>query len=254
MAKPVLLIRPSGNEADAKALSNLGLGSTVSPFLIVSALKGSDGIANASYLLAGVSTTDWVIATSANGLSRWGQLVGNDVLAEAFAVGRSNGVRFAAIGKATAGEYSKFGIDDVFMPNAAYGEELGRELAASFMPSRAVMPVGTQALGGTSEILEAAGWSLSTAAVYETTVVDDEPVAVQAALSGGFSLAVLRSPSAARAIHRWVGNTLPVVCAGKTTAIVAAGLGLRVLGVADAPTPATVAQCVLSALNETEEN
>lgn len=252
---PVLLVRASGNEADAAALSELGLPSVIDPYLSITPLPGADGYAAATSLLENLTSLgsgDWVVATSANGLRFWGQLYGANNLGTALAAAGERGVRFAGIGEASATMYAEFGIHDVFVPTSPYGEELAADLiaAAGAGPHRALVPAGNLAMPTLTNALNAADWTVTSVVVYETDSVATRPVTAEALTRGDFSAVLLRSPSAARAVVEFAGaTTVPVICGGTTTAQVAAELGLTVAAVAPGTNPAQLAQTIFEVVN-----
>lgn len=251
-AKPVLLVRASGNETDAAALAELGLTAVIDPYLSIVAANDAAGAKRLLENLAGAGTVAWVIATSANGLKFWAELVGSQVLAEAFASASARGVRFAAVGKASATRFAELGVADAFIPSAPYGDDLAAEIAAlGTADSVALMPCGNLAMETVTKALEAAGWQVSSEVVYETSTISPRPTSADALANGDFSALLLRSPSAARAVVEFAGATpVPVVCGGTTTAAIAIELGLNVVRVLDAPTSAAAAQAIFEVVGD----
>ena len=253
--KPVLLVRASGNEADAAALANLGLTSVIDPYLSITALPGAEGYAAATALLENLTKLgkgDWVIATSANGLKFWATLYGSGNLSTALAAAAERGVRFAGIGEASAAMYAEFGIHEVFVPGSPYGENLAAELisAAAAGNHRALVPAGNLAMPTLTNGLAKAGWEVTSVVVYETASVAELPPTANALARGEFSAVLLRSPSAARALVQFAGATsVPVICGGTTTATTAAELGLRVVAISSGTSPAQLAQTIFDVVN-----
>lgn len=278
-AKPVLLVRAADNEGDAAALEAAGLATVIDPYLTVQPLSGQAGLDAAGKLLARTGLLqrgDWLVATSLNGLRSWGilawQLTRRSAVAEALADARTRGVRFAAIGPATAAKFAEFGIHDVFTPSEAYGEALAGELLAEAAPEaasigrpvRALIPAGNLAMKTLVSGLASAGWQVASEVVYETAIIPEQPTSAARAINGDFSAVLLRSPSAARALVHWTtrvsdrgpvsGGTqlpaeianLPVVCGGRTTAAVAESLGLKVAAITADTQPTTIANTLVS--------
>ena len=254
-AKPVLLVRAHNNDGDAAALAALGLKSVIDPYLNIVANAYASGTARLISELANLAEGDWVIATSANALKFWGELAGNAELTAALAAAAARGVQFAAVGEASARMYANFGIHRVFVPSKPYGLELAAELAALGGPgSTAVMPCGNLAMPTVSAALGAAGWTMISEVVYETSTVADRPASAEGLANQGpggeprepaFTALFLRSPSAARAVVDHAGDTsVPVICGGTTTAATARELGLNVARVLDAPSSAAAAQTI----------
>ena len=255
-AKPVLLVRASGNEPDATALAELGLTAVIDPYLEIVAAADAAGAKRLLEKLAGAGAAAganaWVIATSANGLKFWAELVGSRELVEAFASASARGVRFAAVGKASATRFAKLGVANVFIPSAPYGADLAAEIAAlGTADSVALMPSGNLAMETVTKALEAAGWQVSSEVVYETSTISPRPTSADSLANGDFSALLLRSPSAARAVVEYAGaTTVPVVCGGTTTAAIARELGLNVARVLDAPSSASAAQAIFEVVGE----
>ena len=263
MHKPVLLIRAEGNEGDAAAIEALGFTTEADPYLSITAVPGQAGFDAAAALLTDLDSLgegDWLIATSLNGLKFWGmtaweltvsQGAGRSAVAEGMAAAAKRGVRFAAIGKVTAQKYSQFGIDDVFVPSAAYGEALAAELIAEAGsgPHRALIPAGNLAMQTLTDLLTEAGWEVISHVIYETAPVAVTPQSAAGVAAGEYSAVVLRSPSAARALIELAGNVnVPVVCGGRTTGAEAARLGICTVCVAVSPTPENLALTVKNLL------
>jgi uroporphyrinogen decarboxylase len=266
MTAPILLIRAFDNEEDAAALASVGLETVIDPYLTIQPVPGQAGLDAAGRLLAKLGLLqrgDWLIATSLNGLRSWGtlawELTRKSAVADAMAEARQRGVRFAAIGAATAAKFAEFGIHDVFVPSEPYGEALGQQLVAEAAPEaatigrpiRALVPAGNLAMKTLYQGLAAAGWQVASEVVYETAIVPSKPASAARVAAGEFSAVLLRSPSAARALVHWVTEgadvlpeglaNLPAVCGGRTTAQVAESLGLRVAAIASDTQPLTVA-------------
>lgn len=279
-AKPVLLVRASDNEGDAVALGAVGLTAVIDPYLTVQPLSGQAGLDAAGKLLARTGLLqrgDWLVATSLNGLRSWGtlawQLTRRAAVAEALADARDRGVRFAAIGPATAAKFAEFGIHDVFTPTEAYGEALAAELLAEAAPEaasigrpiRALIPAGNLAMKTLVSGLTDAGWQVASEVIYETAIIPEQPASAVRAVHGDFSAVLLRSPSAARALVHWTtkvsGSTqmpdsianLPVVCGGRTTAAVAESLGLKVAAITAGTQPTTIANTLVSVVENSTQ-
>lgn len=247
----VLLVRSSGNEADADALAAVGVATVSDPYISVATRSDIEASDDATALLSHLAQAQWVIATSSNGVAAWGELVGAALLSNAFADAAARGVRFAAIGEATAKKYSEFGIHDCLVASEAYAETLAAEvLAVSAAPAIAVVPLGSIALPTLGRELTAAGWTVHTAALYQTITVTAEPVTSAALNAGEFSAVLLRSPSAARAVAHWANDPgeVKAICSGQTTAAAASDAGLNVVAIGSSPQPADFARIVSEAL------
>ena len=250
----VLLVRASGNEADANALTTLGIASVSEPYLKVASVPGADGYSAATELLVkltGMGSQDWVVVTSANGLRHWARLYGEMNLAAALTAAEQRGVRFAAIGAASAKMYSDFGIKADLIAQEPNGSALAQQLLLSAGGGNhaALIPSGNLAMSNLTDDLTAAGWDIFARVVYETSTVAQPPLSVSALKSGQISAILLRSPSAARALVEHAGVTsVPVIAGGPTTAAAARSLGLTVIAVSQNPEPEATARVVFDAL------
>ena len=88
------------------------------------------------------------------------------------------------------------------------------------------------------------------ASFYQTTTIAERPVSAELIEQGLISAIVVRSPSTVRALltHARVPYSVPVVCAGRTTANAALDAGLSVAAVAASPSSADVAHAVAALL------
>ena len=258
--KPVLLVRANGNSADAVALAELGLKSVVDPYIKISAV---DGPAPAKRLLEHLDAADWLIATSLNGIKFWRQLVGHEVLAQAIQSHALLGLRFAAIGAATAKALGELGAQDILVPEVATSQDLvqlvlreaGRSPLRGLADSRvAVLPAGNLAMQTLIDELTANSWTVRSEVVYKTEPVSHQPDSAPLAVAGQFSALLLRSPSAARAFARYAGDSeVPVVCGGATTARVARELGLNVAAVSASPSSHHSAQAIFEVVQANQD-
>ena len=74
--KPVLLIRAAGNENDQLALKEVGIESIIDPYLKIAPAKDPAGAFELLAELKSAKEPTWVIATSANSLRYWADIVG----------------------------------------------------------------------------------------------------------------------------------------------------------------------------------
>ena len=238
--KPVLLIRAAGNESDQHALKQVGIESIIDPYLKITPVKDSAG---AFELLAELNTANeptWVIATSANSLRYWAQIVGVEKLRSEFSAVRN--IHFAAIGAKTAQLFREYGAKEVLQPNFATGKSLLDELLQ--MPkARAIMPIGNLTLGLVQEGLIAGGWSVNALIVYTHESVATRPESVNALEKGEFAAVILRSPSAVRAFLQFVPSPkLPLICGGMSAALELEKAGLRATAIFENPEPTALAE------------
>lgn len=247
MVKPVLLVRSDNNEADALALSNLGIQTLIDPYTEISAAKDeSDAIDLLSDLRTAKSPL-WLIVTSLNSLRCWAEIVGDDELRSVVS-GRAD-IDFAAIGEATAQALRSYGAQKVFIPSEARAEVLARELVGTYPTARAIIPGGNLAMPQLPAILTQSGWEVRSAEVYTTSRVENEPESVRLIREGRLSAILLRSPSAVRALTHFVPRPqVPLVCAGATTALAVEALGLKVDALSPKTAPEVVASTIRSLL------
>lgn len=239
---PVLLVRAHDNDADALALAALGIGSVTDPYLHMAT---SAEAADAERLLEGLRQgSDWLVVTSPVAMPSWSQLVGRDALAEALTQAQAAGMRIAAVGSGTAQSFEPLGTRVDLVPALPSAAGLLAELPA---PAGTVLfPHGSIALRALPDGLQAQGWQIVEGVVYETTVVDDEPVSTALLRQDEISAIVLRSPSAARAVAQHLGGpaTAPVIVSGPTTAAAAEQLGFAVGAIAQSSAAADIAAAV----------
>ena len=238
--KPVLLIRAAGNENDRRALKQVGIESVIDPFLKITPAKDPAG---AFELLAELKSTKepiWVVATSANSLRYWAQIVGVEKLKSEF--GTNQKLRFATIGSSTAQIFREFGAQVVLQPNLATGKNLLGELMQ--MPrAQAIMPIGNLTLRLVQEGLIAGGWRVSALIVYLHGPVDAVPESVSGVEKGEFAAVILRSPSAVRAFLQFVPNPkLPLICGGINAATELQKAGLTAAAILEDPEPTALAE------------
>jgi len=101
LIRPVLLVRPDGNDTDAAALVAAGIPALVDPYLVVSPASEKAPV-RSSWSISrppGAVTGCPDIATSARRVGRAG---GVDALTQAVAGARARGLRVAAVGTSTA--------------------------------------------------------------------------------------------------------------------------------------------------------
>lgn len=251
MTLPVLLIRSEGNETDAESLNALGLDSIDDPYVRIAPV-GDSMMAHmlVEQLRERADEGTWFIATSPMTIPALEDLVGDHVLREAVAAAVSRGVQAAATGERTASTLRDVGFTRVKVPVVSSAKALVEDLA-DLPAARALFPCGNLALDTLPDGLKQLGWHVAQVVVYETSTVTQEPMSVELIRSGGVSAIILRSPSAARALRAFVPGevSMPLICAGSTTAQAAAELGFEVAAVASSPTAADVAAAVAAVLN-----
>ena len=237
----VLLIRANRNDVDAAALERLGIPVAIDPYLSITPSGNGGG---ARRLLASLEEPQptWLIATSTNALAFFEGLLKPGELERV--IRKNPNLRFAAIGKQSKTELEQRGATGVVTPDDAYAESLADVLVRT-EPRRAVIPSGSIAMDTLTEALGRNGFDVRSEVVYNTEMVTKAPRSCAAVQRGEISAVVFRSPSAVRAFHRFNGAAnITVFCTGRTTARQAQQLGFTVAGVADNPSPDSVAVMV----------
>lgn len=253
--RPVLLIRSEGNESDAQGLDEFGIASVSEPYVrITPVLDGVDAPSLAAVLTASADDPDlagrtWLMATSPMTVPSWLTAAGGARLAEAVKAASDAGVRAAATGERTAATLRDLGFSDVRVPSTSSARGLVAEFADD-VPGVAVFPHGNLALRTLPDGLRERGWQVHEGVVYRTETVSERPASAAMIEAGEVSAVVLRSPSAVRALvtHAQVPSTVPVICAGLTTAEAATEAGLTVAATAASPSSADVSREVAALL------
>ena len=199
-------------------------------------------------LTQGAGSEQWVIVTSRNAVNYWNQLIAPQSLHQFFEDNQR--INFAAIGSGSAQALEFAGATEVLVPAEQSSRGL-LDLLDTYRPSTAILPQGNLARSVLSEGLRGKGWQVHTGVVYLNSPVKVTPVAAGGILQGDFSLIILRSPSAARALAHFLPNSiLPVICGDSYTAESAAELSLNIMGVADDPSPESISNLVARVLEE----
>ena len=247
MVKPVLLIRSDNNEADQEALTKLGIPSVIDPYIEVAVASDPS---TGEELLKKLKDSDgplWLIVTSTNALKFWAKIVGEDRL-RAVIANRIN-LKFAAVGAATEKALRTFGAEDIFIPDESTGKSLADGLIAANPVGHALIPGGNLAMKTLPSILISSGWKVSTAVVYTTSPIENEPKSARLVRENEVGAILFRSPSAVRALTSFVANPdIPLVCAGATTAKAVEAQGLKVAALSPKPSPEVVASTIYSLL------
>ncbi|CEI24525.1 Uroporphyrinogen decarboxylase [Propionibacterium freudenreichii] len=241
--RPLLLIRPDGNERDAIALDRFGLASTIDPWLEVRAADDSAPAHRMTGFLQSSGAQVILLITSPRTWQHWAQQVGVAALENAAVGAVDRGMRVFCTGPATRDSLpAKLAGVAQMAPNAAELARLvnGRELPRitgdpdnAGLPPVALIPGSTIARKELPEALERAGWHVLRSAIYQTHPVARRPESAELLASGAFSAVVLRSPSAVQALAEFTGGTpIPastaVITAGPTTSAAAREAGFTV--------------------------
>lgn len=243
--RPILLIRGTGNERDAKALASVGISTRSDSFTNIT--PGNVQAAQELLELA-QSNHSWIIITSRNAIDFWSSLVGPQSLRQTFSTQPL--LKFAAIGFGSTDSLKELGVKEIVTPEIQSSQEL-LKLLANVPVSRAIIPSGNLAMPVLPLGLTEMGWTIDSRVVYINSLVSAIPESVQALNQGEIGAVLLRSPSAARALaHFAPASKTPVFCGDQTTAKQANELGLDVLAIAKDPSPATVAELILQTLED----
>jgi uroporphyrinogen-III synthase len=243
--KPVLLIRGDNNASDQEALAKLGIESLIDPYIAIGLTNDPRDGENLLALLSALQNPVWLIATSVNALKFWSQTVGEAQLRRALS--SRTDLQFAAVGEATATALRDFGASEIFVPQEASGKSLAELLVSNFPKGNAIIPGGNLAMKILPSTLLSGGWRVSTGVVYKTSTVDRDPKSVQLVRDSEVSAILFRSPSAVRALTHFVPNpSVPLVCAGVTTANAVVEQGLTVAALSPMPSADVVASTIYS--------
>ncbi len=199
--------------------------------------------------LAEASRAQFIVVTSAN--------AARAALAAAARVGLApTTVRWAAVGEATAAVLREAGVEDAFLPSAANGAALAREL-----PVRAgdlvLVPHADIADGSLAEVLADRGVEVAEAVAYETAEAPGASVPLLAAAldDGPIDALVLTSGSTARGLLALADGTarerlasIPAIAAGAATAAAARAAGYTTVLVAPSPAATDLAAFTASVL------
>ena len=244
MIRPVLLVRPDGNDTDAAALVAAGIPVLVDPYLVVS--PASDEVPGQQLLvdLEASGGGDWLVLTSPRAIAAWNALVGSDALTQAVAGARARGLRVAAVGTSTAST-----IDPPAELVGTSGADALVDDLTALPPGRALFPHGRLTRPALPDALTTAGWTVASAVVYDTVPVTERPASAGAVSSGNVAAVLLRSPSAVAAVARWadVPAGVRIVAVGPSTTAAAHERGWDVfsLPVSDAADVAEAARTML---------
>lgn len=240
--KPVLLVRASDNEADAAALKSLGISSIADSYL---QMTQSNSASDATRLLEAVrSGVDWCVVTSQMAIPSWANLVGSEELRSVFIAAKQAGMKIAVVGAKTAETVRALGVEVDLIPRAQSAAGLIAEIPSEI--GSVVFPHGSIAMRALPDGLVVSGARVLEGVVYETTVVAHDPVSTLLLQEGHIGALILRSPSAARAVHQKFGKAplVPVVVSGPTTAAAATDLGFTVVGISESPAADDVAAAI----------
>ena len=253
---PVAVVtRPAGSAAGtALALVDRGIVPCLVPTIRRTPMEPSAVAA----LVGSIEPGDWVVATSAYAVEVL--LDGAHAIGVDLAAG-SRGVRWAAVGPATARALELAGIRTAFRPDRETGAALAATLPIDAGAS-VVLPAGDLADRALAEGLSARGARVRQATIYRTAAGEGTADALAAALERRPVAVTLASPSAAQGLVRLADalgasaraavRAIPVVEIGPTTSDRASELGLSVAATARQTGPAATADAVAALIRPEE--
>ena len=217
-----------------EALEQLGASALVMPLVRIEPVEDTTTLAAA---LADLTSYDWVVLTSANGVD-----------AIAALTPRIAGSKVAAVGPATADALRRLGVEPAFVPTRYAAEEIVSGLEP-LDGVRVLLPQADLADPALADALRGRGASVDAITAYRTTDVVHS-TAELAALRAADAV-VLASGSAARSLaaQGGAGDAL-VVCIGPQTADAARAAGLHVGLVAREATSEGIIQALVSHFQE----
>ena len=241
----VLITRPRGQAADfASALRALGADPVIVPMIEIAPPEDDGPLAEAC---AAVSSFDWIVFTSANGVdAMMPRLARHDH--------PLGGARAVAVGPATAARLARHGVKVDLIPADHRAETAAAELIAAhdLAGARVLLPRASLATAELPDALRAAGADVTDVVAYRTVPVADTGEVDLAGMLDRRELDVVTftSPSAVRALAALLGGPertasllagTPVASIGPVTT-----RALRTLGLTADITPhrATVAALV----------
>lgn len=224
----IVVTRPRDQVAPlADALERLGASVLAVPLVEIAPIEDASALDAA---LAQIERYNWVVFTSANGVSGARQRLAGKSLPE--------GTRVAAVGPATAEAVRTLGVEAAFVPDRFAAEEIAAGLGP-VQGARVLLPQADIASPSLAVELRSRGALVDVVAAYRTVAIEpsrDEVIE----LERGVDAIVLASGSAARSLVASrvgrVAEDAVVVCIGAQTAQAAREVGLPVVLVADEAT------------------
>lgn len=222
--KRVLVTRAGDqSESFANALRALGAQPLVAPTIAIRPLDDFNALDDA---IARLSSFSWIVFTSQNAV---------DVAMPRLALrgATTHALRVAAIGEQTAADLRRHGARVTLIADRYHSEGLARELIGAATPGERMLLVrareGREVL---QQMLEGAGFEVTSVAVYRTTTAQDPAFADKVR---AVDIVTFTSGSTVRGfsalLHGRVEESVRgkcVACIGPVTAQVARRLGMRV--------------------------
>ena len=239
-ARPVLLIRPDGNERDAEALVCRGLSATIDPWLRMSTVTDAGLAERMLRILTDPPGHTALVVTSPRTWRHLAALVGAERLTTASESAARHKVAVFCTGAATRASLpSQLADHAMVAPTAGALADVmagwlteAAQVSTGEQPPTALLPgsvIGRQEL---PVALRQAGWRVVTAPVYTTERVAERPPTATPLCAGAFCAVLLRSPSAVAALrHFTAGQTIHattrIITVGPTTTEAARSAGWR---------------------------
>jgi uroporphyrinogen III methyltransferase / synthase len=178
-----------------------------------------------------LSSFDWVLFTSANGVTRFtSALTRADLDARAFA-----GAKLGAIGPKTAAALSAFGLRADVVAEEFVGEGLGRAVLARGLPKRVLLARALVARDALPEMLRQAGTEVQVVPVYETVSAEASTALLRHFEQRDLDVALFTSSSTVSAVTDALGTRaaellaqITVASIGPVTSQALAERGVRV--------------------------
>ncbi|HEY5630427.1 MAG TPA: hydroxymethylbilane synthase [Candidatus Limnocylindrales bacterium] len=247
-ARPrVLVTRPSGRGRDLlEGLAERGVDAVWVPAIEIRPAGGGGSLDSA---LAAAQPADWIVLTSAN--------AAHAVLDAASRVELEPlMLRWAAVGESTAKVLHDAEIGEVFVPSAANGASLARELPIH-PRDRVLVPRADIADGLVADTLRERGVTVTDVVAYETVEAPEasRPLLAAALDDGPVDALVLTSGSTARGLLALAAPNArdrlaatPVIAAGASTAAAARAAGYTTVLTAPSPAAADLVAFTAEAL------
>lgn len=227
-SRPMLLIRPDGNESDAKALAAIGVPSVIEPLLRVTPVADAGPARELADLLDTAEDGHWLVLTSPRTWRIWGELVDDVDARLARAIER--GLRIATVGQATTASLPEATRQVTLTSPGISADEL-LEMLLTTTTGVALLPASAGARPMLAEGLRSAGWRVHAVPIYQTRPLEAPPESLEGLANGRFAGVLVRSSSAADALASLAPGPLdvPVFAVGPITAARCRSYGWRVI-------------------------
>lgn len=196
---------PATSRALRARLSGLGAEVALQPVIRVTPLRDPAPLDAA---LDAVSTYDWVVFSSANGVDAlMGRLLDRGEDAR-----RLGGARLAAMGSGTADRLARYHLRADLVPDAFEAESLARALLGETVGQRFLLVRAGRGRNVLADALVAAGSHVDQVVAYESEDVETpDPATAEALAAGEVHWITVTSESIARSLVRLYGDVLDTV-------------------------------------------